>query len=36
MNENVLNEILKKLYFRMGILEWYGKITDAEKINYAA
>jgi DNA mismatch endonuclease (patch repair protein) len=36
MNENILNEILKKLYFRMGILEWYGKITDAEKINYAA
>lgn len=36
MSENALNEILKKLYFRMGILEWYGKVSDEEKINYAA
>jgi DNA mismatch endonuclease (patch repair protein) len=36
MNEDTLIEILKKLYFRMGILEWYGKVSDEEKINYAA
>ena len=35
MRENMLIEILKKLYFRMGILEWYGKISDQEKVNYA-
>jgi DNA mismatch endonuclease (patch repair protein) len=35
MKENMLIEILKKLYFRMGILEWYGKISDQEKVNYA-
>ena len=35
MRENTLIEILKKLYFRMGILEWYGKISDQEKVNYA-
>jgi len=36
MNEDRLIEILKKLYFRIGILEWYGKVSDEEKINYAA
>jgi len=35
MRENTLIEILKKLYFRMGILECYGKISDQEKVNYA-
>jgi len=34
MNEETLIEILKKLYFRVGILEWYGKVSDEEKINY--
>ena len=35
MRENMLIEILKKLYFRMGILKWYGKISDQEKVNYS-
>ena len=32
MNEDRLIEILKKLYFRIGILEWYGKVSDEKKL----